>query len=90
MSKVSLKIYDMNITVESNLNPRELDTIKGNIEDWIRKAEESLGSSDYVNRMATVLIAFLNASIECYKNKEELKFYEESIKKMLEKLEEVR
>ncbi len=90
MSEAHLKIYDMEIPVKADLEPNELEKIKEYIEDWIKEAEEAMKSSEHFSRVATVLIAFLNASIECYKNKEELKFHEESIKRMLEKLEEVR
>jgi len=90
MSETTLRIYDMEIPVKADLEPNELERIKNYIEEWINEAEEALKSSGHFSRVAIVLIAFLNASIECYKNREELKFHEESIKKMLEKLEEVR
>ena len=90
MSDTYLKIYGMDIPVKADIEPNELKKIKEYIEEWIRDAEEALKSSENINRVATILIAFLNASIECYKNKEKLKFYEENIQKMLEKLEEVK
>ncbi len=89
MIEHKIKIYDMELPVESDLDVAELSKIRDFIEDWIRSVEEKLRDRQNVNRVLIVLLAFLNAAIECSKDRERLNAMEESLKKIISKIEEI-
>ncbi len=87
MIETKLRIYGMEIPIKADLEAIELQAIRDYIEDWIQKIEEQTRGKENINRLLIVLLAFLNASIECYKNKETLKDQERKIEGILKKLE---
>ncbi len=89
MIEHKIKIYDMELPVEGDFDTAELSKIRDFIEDWIRSVEEKLKDRQNINRVLVVLLAFLNAAIECNKDKERLRSMEESLQKILSKIEEI-
>lgn len=87
MIETKLRIYGMDIPVKTDLEATELQEIRDYIEGWIQKIENKTKGKENINRLLIVLLAFLNASVECYKNKETLKEQEKRIKAILRKIE---
>lgn len=87
MIETKLRIYGMDIPIKTDLEATELQEIRDYIEGWIQKIENKTKGKENINRLLIVLLAFLNASVECYKNKETLKEQEKRIKAILRKIE---
>ncbi len=87
MIETKLRIYGMDIPIKADLEASELQAIRDYIEDWIQKIENETKGKENINRLLIVLLAFLNASIECYKNKEMLNKQEQRIRAILKKIE---
>ncbi len=89
MIEHKIKIYDMELPVEGDFDADELSRIRDFIEDWIKSVEERLKDRQNINRVLVVLLAFLNAAIECNRDRERLHSMEETLKKIISKIEEI-